>query len=129
MSGKLAKKLQLQWLEGYENVNKPTEKEEQVVRQTLQQLKPKLVLVAFGAPQQEQWVIEHSDLLKKAGTKVAMVVGGSFDVLFGRLKRAPLWMRAIGLEWLYRLLQEPKRWRRQLALLNFMKLVFKEIIS
>ena len=122
-----AKKLQLQWLEGYANVAKPTKREEQLVRQTLRQLKPKIVLVAFGAPWQERWVIEHRALLRQTGVKVAMVVGGSFDVLLGRLQRAPLWMRALGLEWFYRLIQEPHRWRRQLALLEFMKLVFQEV--
>lgn len=122
-----AKKLQLQWLEGYANVAKPTKREEQLVRQTLRQLKPKIVLVAFGAPWQERWVIEHRALLRQTGVKVAMVVGGSFDVLLGRLQRAPLWMRALGLEWFYRLIQEPHRWRRQLALLEFMKMVFQEV--
>ncbi len=124
-----SKKLKLQWLEGYQNVARRTTAEEKTVRQTISKLKPQLVLVAFGAPQQEQWVVEHRDLLTKAGTKIVMVVGGSFDVLFGKLKRAPLWMRALGLEWLYRLLQEPHRWRRQLALLEFISLTFKQALS
>ncbi|OGJ37183.1 MAG: hypothetical protein A2383_03120 [Candidatus Pacebacteria bacterium RIFOXYB1_FULL_39_46] len=127
--GQLPQKLRLYWLEGYKKVGAPTRAEEAVVAQTLRSLKPKLVLVAFGAPHQEQWVIEHLDLLTKSGTKIVMVVGGAFDVLFGRLKRAPLWVRAIGLEWFYRLLQEPHRAHRQLALLSFVGLTFQEIFS
>jgi N-acetylglucosaminyldiphosphoundecaprenol N-acetyl-beta-D-mannosaminyltransferase len=123
IGGQAAGNLQLQWLEGYQNAAQPTKQEEQSVSKTLQALKPKVVLVAFGAPKQEQWVVDHLDLLQKSGVKLVMVVGGTFDVLFGRLKRAPLWMRALGLEWLYRLIQEPHRWRRQLALLEFMGMV------
>ncbi len=69
-----------------------------------------LLLVAFGAPRQDLWIREHLDEL---GVKVAMGVGGLFDFYSGRLPRAPKWMRRLGLEWLYRLYQEPGRlWRR-----------------
>lgn len=72
---------------------------------------PDLLFVGFGAPKQEQWIAEHRAL----PAKVAMGVGCSFDVLAGDLRRAPNWMQCAGLEWLFRLCQEPGRlWRRYL---------------
>jgi N-acetylglucosaminyldiphosphoundecaprenol N-acetyl-beta-D-mannosaminyltransferase len=127
-NGQTAGKLRLRWLEGYTNVGAPTRVEEETVVKTLRSLKPQLVLVAFGAPMQEQWVVDHLDLLQKSSTKIVMVVGGTFDIFFGRLRRAPLWMRSLGLEWLYRLLQEPHRARRQLTLIHFMGLVLLETL-
>lgn len=109
----------MQWTPGYTNVARPTKEEEREVITTLRQLKPKIVFVAFGAPHQEQWVVDHLAELEKAGVEIVMVVGGAFDVLLGKLRRAPLSMRSFGLEWLYRLIQEPHRWRRQLALFEF----------
>jgi len=71
-----------------------------------------LLLVAFGAPRQDLWISEH---LNETGVKLAMGVGGLFDFYSGRLPRAPLWMREMGMEWLYRLIQEPGRlWKRYL---------------
>jgi N-acetylglucosaminyldiphosphoundecaprenol N-acetyl-beta-D-mannosaminyltransferase len=69
-----------------------------------------VLLVAMGAPRQEQWLAEHGPELSPP---VRMGVGGLFDFYSGRIARAPVWMREIGLEWVYRLLQEPGRmWRR-----------------
>ncbi|MFM8332826.1 MAG: WecB/TagA/CpsF family glycosyltransferase [Candidatus Methylumidiphilus sp.] len=69
-----------------------------------------ILLVAFGAPKQELWLAEHHEQLRPA---VRLGVGGLFDFYSGRIRRAPLWMREIGLEWTWRLLQEPGRmWRR-----------------
>jgi N-acetylglucosaminyldiphosphoundecaprenol N-acetyl-beta-D-mannosaminyltransferase len=71
-----------------------------------------ILLVAFGAPKQEQWLAEHHDTLKPW---VRVGVGGLFDFYSGRFPRAPIWMREIGMEWAWRLLQEPSRmWRRYL---------------
>lgn len=68
------------------------------------------LLVAMGAPRQDLWLEEHGRQLNPA---IRMGVGGLFDFYSGRIPRAPLWMREIGLEWVYRLLQEPGRmWRR-----------------
>lgn len=69
--------------------------------------RPDLVLVALGFPRQEQWIARHRERL---GT-VNVGVGGSLDVLAGRLGRAPRWMQRAGLEWAYRVLREPRRWR------------------
>ena len=71
---------------------------------------PHLLLVAFGAPKQDLWIAEH--LSKMPSVRVAMGVGGTFDFLAGVRKRAPAFIRSIGLEWLWRFVQEPSRWRR-----------------
>jgi N-acetylglucosaminyldiphosphoundecaprenol N-acetyl-beta-D-mannosaminyltransferase len=72
-----------------------------------------VLLVAFGAPKQELWI----DRLKvRVGVAVGIGVGGAFDYLTGRVPRAPVWMRRAGLEWLYRLLQQPWRVRRMAVL-------------
>jgi N-acetylglucosaminyldiphosphoundecaprenol N-acetyl-beta-D-mannosaminyltransferase len=69
-----------------------------------------ILLVAFGAPRQDIWLHRHRDSLR---APVRMGVGGLFDFYSGRIPRAPVWMREIGLEWAFRLLQEPGRmWRR-----------------
>ena len=84
--------------------------------QTLERLaaaSPDLVLVAFGAPKQELWIDRFAERL---GPAVAIGVGGSLDFITGRVRRAPAWMSRAGLEWLFRLLQEPRRmWRRYLV--------------
>jgi N-acetylglucosaminyldiphosphoundecaprenol N-acetyl-beta-D-mannosaminyltransferase len=79
-------------------------------------LEPDLLLVAFGAPAQEQWIARN---IKKLNVGVAIGVGGSFDFLASEVSRAPHMVRHIGLEWLYRLLVQPWRWRRMLALPAF----------
>lgn len=128
-NGNSTGKLQLQWLEAYGNVSRPTKNEERAVITAFQKIRPQLLFVAFGAPQQEQWVIDHLGLLKKSNTKLVMVVGGSFDMLFGKLKRAPWYLRGLGLEWLYRLFQEPHRARRQIALIEFVGLTLREFLK
>lgn len=71
-----------------------------------------VLLVAFGAPRQELWIDRHLDEL---GVRVAAGVGGLFDFYSGRIPRAPRWVRRLGMEWLYRLYQEPGRlWKRYL---------------
>lgn len=71
-----------------------------------------VLLVAFGAPNQEFWIASHSHRLAPA---VRIGVGGLFDFYSGRISRAPLWMRRLGQEWIWRLMQEPARmWRRYL---------------
>ncbi len=75
-----------------------------------------ILLVAYGAPAQEKWIARN---LPRLDISVAIGVGGVFDFISGRAKRAPLWVRRLELEWLYRLLHQPWRWRRQLALPRF----------
>ena len=76
----------------------------------------KILLVAMGIPRQEEWIVRNEKLL---GGVLAVGVGGAFDVLSGRLKRSPEFLQKIGLEWLYRLLQEPGRWKKNLGLITF----------
>lgn len=80
----------------------------------------KLLLVGIGSPRQEYWLAER---LRETGCGVGIGVGGSFDVIAGRIERAPKLVRRFGLEWLYRLAKEPWRWRRQLALPRFVWLI------
>jgi len=115
---------QLYWTPGYQDYLHPSSQEELALTQIIQKLQPTVAMVAFGAPYQEEWAVLNRDLLNKAGVKIALTVGGSFDLIFGRLKRAPVLMRKIGLEWLFRLIQEPWRWRRQLRLFKFWWLFF-----
>lgn len=82
-----------------------------------------LLFVAFGFPKQEQWIYEN---LPKVPVKVAMTVGGSFDYISGAVPRAPLFIRKVGLEWLFRLFIQPWRLKRQLALVKFVFLILKE---
>ena len=78
----------------------------------IQTARPDLLLVAFGAPKQELWIDRSGRHIAPA---VAIAVGGSLDFFTGRVRRAPPWMSRAGLEWLFRLTQEPRRmWRRYL---------------
>ena len=71
-----------------------------------------MVWVALGTPKQDRWLSEHRDQLD---APVLVAVGAAFNLLSGRLRQAPRWMQRSGLEWCWRLLQEPRRlWRRYL---------------
>ncbi|MCI0713296.1 MAG: WecB/TagA/CpsF family glycosyltransferase [Chloroflexi bacterium] len=72
-----------------------------------------ILLVAYGAPQQDLWIDRYKGNLN---VKLAMGVGGAFDFIAGVVPRAPRWMQRIGLEWLFRLYKQPWRWRRMLRL-------------
>ncbi len=82
-----------------------------------------ILFVAFGSPKQEIWISKN---LEKLPAKVVIGVGGAFDFLSGKVRRAPMFIRKIGLEWLFRLILQPWRIKRQLRLLKFVYLVFKE---
>jgi len=82
-----------------------------------------ILLVAFGFPAQDFWIADYQTA---SAATVAMGVGGTFDYLSGRVPRAPRWLREHGLEWCYRLVRQPWRWRRQRALLAFAWLVLRE---
>jgi N-acetylglucosaminyldiphosphoundecaprenol N-acetyl-beta-D-mannosaminyltransferase len=79
----------------------------------IRRAQPDLVLVAFGTPKQEIWIHQVSDAIRPA---IALGVGAGLDFLVGRVRRAPAWVSRAGLEWVFRLTQEPGRlWRRYLA--------------
>ncbi|HEY6450328.1 MAG TPA: WecB/TagA/CpsF family glycosyltransferase [Candidatus Cybelea sp.] len=96
------------------------EDESRAVARTIAASGARLLLAGMGSPRQEYWLAEH---LRETGCGAGIGVGGSFDVISGRIKRAPQPIRRLGLEWLYRLVREPRRWRRQLALPRFVWLV------
>lgn len=85
--------------------------------------RPHLLFVAYGAPRQDLWIAKHRDRL---GVPVMMGVGGTLDFIAGVQKRAPTWVQRLNLEWLYRLITQPWRWRRQLDLPRFAWAVLKE---
>ena len=82
-----------------------------------------LLFVAYGAPKQDKWIDRNRDALTTV--RVAVGVGGSLDFITGRAVRAPRWMQRLGLEWLHRLIREPWRWRRMLALPRFVGRVWR----
>jgi N-acetylglucosaminyldiphosphoundecaprenol N-acetyl-beta-D-mannosaminyltransferase len=94
----------------------PDPAEEDEICKRIAAAKPQILLVAYGAPKQELWVARN---LKRLNVPVTLCVGGTFDFIAGIASRAPIWIRRIGLEWLYRLIQEPHRWRRMTALPRF----------
>ena len=81
-----------------------------------------ILFVAYGFPKQEEWIAKNLPILP---IKAAMGVGGAFDYLSGNVRRAPFFLRAIGLEWLFRLIRQPWRIKRQLRLITFVWLVIR----
>ncbi|MCM3124145.1 MULTISPECIES: WecB/TagA/CpsF family glycosyltransferase [unclassified Mesobacillus] len=95
---------------------------EEKIIEAVQASKPDIILVAMGFPKQEQWIASHLRLFEKG---VFIGVGGTIDVLAGTVKRAPLFWRKSNLEWLYRLIKQPSRWKRMLFLPLFVLDVLK----
>lgn len=90
----------------------------------INELAPDVLFVALGAPKQEKWIHTYKQELK---VKIAMGVGGSIDIWAGTVKRAPVFYQRMGLEWFYRLMKEPWRYKRMLALPKFMlKVLFSK---
>ncbi|MCR2806758.1 WecB/TagA/CpsF family glycosyltransferase [Paenibacillus soyae] len=119
-----AEKLQLQYpqvrIVGYRNGFFGPADDEAIVEE-IRELKPHLLFVARGM-EKEEW---NADYKERLGVPFIMGVGGSFDVVSGKLKRAPVAFQKLKLEWLYRLLQEPARYRRMLALPKFVVKVLR----
>jgi len=85
-----------------------------------------ILFVAFGSPKQELWIAEN---LKDIPATVAIGVGGAFDFISGKVPRSPKILRQLGLEWLFRLIVQPWRIKRQFSLLMFVFLVLREKIT
>lgn len=98
------------------------EQEEDDLIDAINKARPDIVAVALGAPKQEFWMSKYKNVIKAS---VMIGVGGSLDVLSGLKKRAPQWIIKLNMEWLYRLLCEPGRWKRQMALPLFIIMVLK----
>ncbi len=97
------------------------EREKEIIAE-INELKPDLLLVGIGFPKQEKWIYDH---IKELNVKLAIGVGGSFDVMSGNVKRAPQFFIDHGLEWFYRLITQPSRFVRMLQLPLFMLVVIK----
>jgi N-acetylglucosaminyldiphosphoundecaprenol N-acetyl-beta-D-mannosaminyltransferase len=85
-----------------------------------------ILFVAFGFPKQEEWIYSN---LESLDVSIMIGVGGAFDYLSGTVIRAPFIIRAIGLEWLFRLVRQPWRIKRQLAIIEFLFLVLQQKFS
>lgn len=121
-----AEKLQLQYpqvrIVGYRNGFFGAEQDAEVVEE-IRKLAPHLLFVARGTDTQEPWISKYKQQL---GVPLIMGIGGSFDIIAGRLKRAPILFQKLRLEWFYRLLQEPKRLPRMLVLPKFVVRVIRD---
>lgn len=91
----------------------------------IKQASPSVLFVAFGHPKQEKWIYKYKNRL---GVPVMIGVGGAFDFISKNVPRAPKWVQNIGLEWLFRLIKQPWRIKRQLALFRFAYLILKEAV-
>lgn len=100
------------------------ENDEQVINR-VKAVKPDIIFVALGSPRQENWITEN---MNKLEVPLLMGVGGSYDVICGNIDRAPQWMCSLGLEWLYRLIKEPWRYKRMMVLPLFLyKVVIERV--
>ena len=104
----------------------PSREDEDDIVSRIREAAPELLFVAYGVPVEEEWIARNRERL---GVPVMVGVGGSFDFVAGVTRRAPVWMQRMGLEWFHRLIHEPWRWRRQLALPRFVALVMKQMMG
>lgn len=111
---------------GYRNGYWKAEEEDAVADQ-IAQAKADLLFVAISSPKKEQFLAKHQARIQ---IPFAMGVGGTFDVVTGKVKRAPMWMQSAGLEWFYRFLQEPRRMFRRYFIddMAFFGLFIKEAL-
>lgn len=98
--------------------------DEDIAFEDIKNKKPDILFVGLGSPKQEKFIIKYKEYL--SSVKILMPVGGSFDVISKTKKRAPNWIIKCNIEWLYRLIKEPTRIKRQLKLIKYMFLVIKE---
>ena len=106
--------------EDVKNDNSDRNKKEEEISAEIKEKRPDILLVGMGVPKQEKWISKNLD---KLDVPVCMGVGGSFDVLSGRIPRAPLWMQRHGMEWIYRSIKQPNRVFQVFALFYFIWLV------
>jgi N-acetylglucosaminyldiphosphoundecaprenol N-acetyl-beta-D-mannosaminyltransferase len=104
----------------------PVPDNDEAIRGRIEAAGARVLLVAYGMPAQERWIARNLPLLPSVRTAIG--VGGVFDQLAGRVRLPPRFVHAIGLEWLWRLAYEPRRWRRQRVLPVFAALVARQRI-
>jgi N-acetylglucosaminyldiphosphoundecaprenol N-acetyl-beta-D-mannosaminyltransferase len=90
--------------------------EEEKICRMIRKAHPDVLLVAYGSPKQDLWIARTRERVR---VPVSMGVGGAFDYIAGVVNRAPVWVQNLGLEWSFRLMNQPERWRRMLALPRF----------
>ncbi|MDX1662694.1 MAG: WecB/TagA/CpsF family glycosyltransferase, partial [Candidatus Promineifilaceae bacterium] len=95
----------------------PAPEQNEAIVERINRSRADLLFVAYGVPQEEKWIDRNRSRLETV--RVAIGVGGAFDFVAGRTVRAPEWVQRVGLEWAHRLLRQPWRWRRMLALPHF----------
>ena len=102
-----------------------SEEDESLIADSISKSNAQILFVAISSPKKEIFLKKYKKKLKNIN--FIMGVGGSFDVVAGKVKRAPFWMQKIGMEWFYRFIQEPKRmWKRYFfGNIAFIKLIFK----
>lgn len=103
-------------IKGIENGYFGPEDENRII-DNINEAKPDVLFVALGAPKQEKWIAKHRRTLN---AHISMGIGGSLDVYAGNVKRAPVFFQKLGIEWMHRLLKEPSRIGRMMALPKFM---------
>jgi N-acetylglucosaminyldiphosphoundecaprenol N-acetyl-beta-D-mannosaminyltransferase len=106
--------------EAIQNIKNPSKFEGKTLFSIVRDVKPHMIFAAFGSPEQELFFYRYRNEFQGS---VCMGVGGAFDYLSGNIKRAPIFLQQLGLEWFYRLVTQPWRWRRQLRLLKFAGLI------
>jgi N-acetylglucosaminyldiphosphoundecaprenol N-acetyl-beta-D-mannosaminyltransferase len=94
----------------------PAAADEEAIVARVRAAQPDALFVAYGAPQQDTWIARNAQQLH---VPLMMGIGGTLDYIVGIAPRAPRWIRRLGLEWLYRLVRQPWRWRRQMAIWEF----------
>lgn len=94
-------------------------KDDQPVKKCLQETQPQLVFIALGSPKQEEFINQNFTTT----SAIWMGIGGSFDAFTGKVKRAPKFIQKANLEWCYRLVTDPKRFKRYLSIPRFLKVV------
>jgi len=104
----------------------PAPEEEDTIVSKVTAAAPDFLFVAYGAPRQDIWIRRN---LARLNVPVCVGIGGTLDFVAGVAKRAPRWMRQVGLEWLHRLIHQPWRWRRMLVLPKFAWLVLRQRIG
>ncbi len=117
------------WIQGFKDIEHKKDSEEIFIKQTIKTLNPKIILLTFGSPKQEKWIYENLEFLSKQNVHCVAGVGGAIDMLIGKKRRAPRFIRAIGLEWLFRLVNEPWRFARQKRLFVFLMLFIKDLFK
>ncbi|HHU90691.1 MAG TPA: WecB/TagA/CpsF family glycosyltransferase [Clostridiaceae bacterium] len=112
-------------IKGYRNGYFDESEVPEIIKQ-INESRAEILLVGLGAPKQEKWIHRYANELN---CKILMGIGGSIDVFAGTAKLAPEFMRRAGLEWLYRLIKEPKRAKRMLDLPRFILLTLKKTMA